>query len=95
MKIDIKTTKPEDINKILHQEISSEYPPYWTSADAAISLLETWEHNRASRWVDGLWLVGVSDDPNQHVFEFLGYAELFSHAACIAMLRARGIEVID
>ncbi len=68
-------------------------PPYATSADAVLPLLEKWKFVKASRWVESKWLVSMSDDLNEHSHKFLGYAPSLPRAACFALLGAVGCTV--
>ena len=61
---------------------------YATSADAVLPLLEKCRHWKAQQWEPNVVWVDL-DAPNYGD----GVAETFPRAACVALLRANGIEV--
>ena len=72
-------------------------PPYATSADAVLPLLDGFEWVDIGKDVDyndGPWAVSISRQRAGAMGAlFIGSAPALARAACIALLRANGIEV--
>ncbi len=75
-------------------------PPYATSADAVLPLLEKYHIAVASR-VSKQWVVEIHEEngePNSEEYDMINIGEAtaptFPLAACLALLRAHGVELL-
>lgn len=73
-----------------HPEKPLIIPPYATSADAVIPLLEQWRFGDVI-WnrVTEIWSLGLQRG------EYIAHENTFPLAACIALLRANGVNVMQ
>lgn len=84
-----------EIQGMKRNRITAVIPPYATSADVVLPLLEKWHW---SREIDGnvcLWKTDNSRPPTYSTKSSMqGRALIFPLAACYALLRAHGWEVL-